>query len=171
MSRFDPGFSFFQNSSGYRNVHTDHEAKFRAFKKFVCDGEKEFGFKDSFVMQFVCHPNFAAGSKTVTYYTYNPTSGEFERSDSMPQGFKRANSFKNYKSSGGHPKGLFYEVNLYTSDGRSGHHTSRVSGSNFPREQGHDQQHGITKGSHWLEWRTLIDSALYKYSCLTFSYF
>lgn len=118
MSQFDPDFEFFQSASGYRSCATDHESKFNAFNSFVCNGVKSPDFQDSFVIQFVCHPNFEAQRKTVTYCTIDATTGGFAVSNSLPGGYKRANSFKNYKSSGGHPKGLFYELNLYTLDGR-----------------------------------------------------
>jgi hypothetical protein len=151
MSHFHPDFTHFQGASGYRNRTTDHESKFQAFKQFVFSGSKASSFSDSFVIQFVCHPNFEAHRKTVTYFTLNTSTGEFDQSDSLPEGFQRANSFKNFKASGGHPKGLFYELNLYTRDGRSRHHTSRVTGSAFHRDDTHNQKHGATKGRHWLE--------------------
>ena len=99
-------------------------------------------------------PNFLTVSwyNSSAYFSFNSSSGEFDNESSdLPGGYKRANSFKNYKSSGGHPKGLFYEVNLYTFDGASHHHTSCVSGSIYSRKSEHDQSHGKTKGRHWRE--------------------
>lgn len=91
MSQFDPDFRFFNAASGYRNCFTDHEAKFSAFKDYVCNGTKSTtNFADSFVIQFVCHPNFAAHIKTITYYTFNTDSGEFTEICSLPGGYKRA---------------------------------------------------------------------------------
>ena len=117
MSHFDPNFRFFNDATGYRNCYTDHEAKFQAFKDFVCNGINCISFTESFVIQFICHPNFQAHAMTITFYTLNINTGEFEESSSLPAGYKRANSFKNYKSSEGDVKGLFYEVNLYTLEG------------------------------------------------------
>ncbi len=151
MSNFDPSFQYFRHASGYRNCRTDHELKFQSFKDFVCNGKHVNRLSESFVIQFVRHLSFEADRKSVLYYTFNPSQGDFAVSDRMPNGFKRANSFKNYKTKEGHPKGLFYELNLYTVDGNSMHHTSRVGGSSYPRGSEHDKDHGTTKGPHWLE--------------------
>ena len=155
MSSFDPNFDNFRSASGYRNRTTDHESKFDAFRSFVLDtnfaGHND-GTADAFVIQFVCHPNFHAGDKTVLYYERTSAEGnDFERTTNLPPGYKRGNSYKNYKSRSGHPKGLFYELNIYTRDGRSNHHTSKTTGSNFDRDATHDQNYGSTKGKHWLE--------------------
>jgi len=63
---------------------------------------------------------------------------------------RRYVSYQNYKSSSGHSKGLFYEINLYTRDGSSNHHTSRVMGSTYDRDNSHDLNAGPIKGAHWL---------------------
>lgn len=150
MSRFDPDFRHFASASGYRNSHTDHESKFAAFRAFAVDGKLPSITDPPFVIQFVCHPNFQPHSKTVTYYEFAPDNVGAAKMDELPSGYRRANSFKNYKSTTGHPKGLFYELNLYTMDGSSKHHTSRVTGSHYTRDDSHDKQHGTTKGAHWL---------------------
>lgn len=148
MSSFDPDFNFFRSSRPYRNKSTDHESKFMAFRSFALEGQSPSNIEDVFVIQFVCHPNFMTHSKTVTYFLHNG-SGEFDRTDDLPAGFRRANSYKNYKSDKGHKKGLFYELNLYTPSGSSAHHTSRVKGSAYARDDSHDQRPGFTKGPHW----------------------
>ena len=149
MSSFGPDFEHFRTASGYRNRSTDHQSKFDAFRRFVMDGRKSPA-DSSFVIQFVCHPNFEAYAKTVTYFQSDDEGG-FHKSSHLPNGFKRANSYQNYKSTSGHPKGLFYELNLYTGDGHSNHHTIRVTGSNYTRDNAHDLKAGNTKGPHWLE--------------------
>jgi hypothetical protein len=156
MARWDPTFKYFQQASGYRNRRTDHEAKFKLFLDYMIRNERMTSMiedvVDTFVIQFVCHPNFHPESKDIVYYVYNG-HGNFDSSTSLPLGFARANSFKNYKTTPGigHEKGLFYELNLYTSTGISHHHTSRVKGTRFERDDSHDQRSGITKGQHWLE--------------------
>jgi len=149
MSHFDPEFHHFAAASGYRNRRTDHESKFRAFHDYVVEETAPPDFAAPFVIQFVCHPNFEPNLKTVTYYEL--TSDGFEEHAQLPSGYHRGNSYKNYKSASGHSKGLFYELNLYTKDGVSRHHTSRVTGSQFARDNSHDEHPGPTKGSHWLE--------------------
>jgi hypothetical protein len=163
MSHFDPDFLIhFRSASAYRFRTTDHEDKFRAFRQFASHDDHQGGatthhdFREPFVIQFVCHPNFHAHEKTITYFVLGDAAAaggdvSFQESSTMPDGFRRANCYKNYKSKGGHPKGLFYELNLYTRDGRSTHHTSRVHGSTFSRDDGHDQAQGSTLGKHWLD--------------------
>jgi len=148
MSSFDPDFIFFRSSRPYQNRFTDHESKFNAFRSFALEGQPPSDIQGAFVIQFVCHPNFLAQSKTITYFVHNG-SGNFERTDDLPAGFRRANSYKNYKSADGHPKGLFFELNLYTPSGSSAHHTSRVQGSTYTRDDSHDKCSGPTKGPHW----------------------
>lgn len=149
MSHFDPDLRYFANASGYRNTYTNHESKFRVFRDFVVEGRAPSSEHSPFVIQFVCHPNFGANLKTVTYYELVPDG--FEARDQLPSRYRRANSYKNYKSALGHPKGLFYELNLYTKDAVSTHNTSRVTGSHFARDDSHDMRPGHTKGAHWLE--------------------
>lgn len=151
MSTFDPDFAHFREASGYRNRRTDHESKFQAFRDFVVSNKAPSGFSSPFVIQLVCHPNFEAHRKTVSFYELSDEGDRFDQIDALPGGYLRANSFKNYKSNSGHPRGLFYELNLYTKDGISHHHTSRVSGSTYERDSSHDQKPGTSKGKHWLE--------------------
>lgn len=129
---------------------TDHQPKFDAFRDFL-NGNRPERVTGTFVIQFVHHPNFQEYSKTIEYYRYN--DGSFDRSDNLPHGFRRANSYQNYRTpkGTGHANGIFYELNLYTSDGRSAHHTSRVHGSQYARDASHDVNPGATKGKHWLE--------------------
>ena len=87
----------------------------------------------------------------VLYYISNKAKGGFDCLDSLPVGFQRGNSYHNYKTDLGHPKGPNYELNLCTRDGKSRHHTSRVKGIHFQRDDSHDLNHGTTKGRHWLE--------------------
>jgi hypothetical protein len=156
MSHFDPNFDHFRNAVGYCNRTTDHESQFNAFKNYVGAGTNSL-LRGSFLIQFVCHPNFEPHRKTITFYVYDEETGSFQQSTStvicgdLTIGFQGANSYKNYKTASGHKKGLFYELNLYTKDGRSNHHTSRVTGSNYTRDDSHDQHHGSTKGRHWLD--------------------
>ncbi|KAL7581107.1 hypothetical protein ACA910_005908 [Epithemia clementina (nom. ined.)] len=148
----DADLSFFASATGYRNIRTDNDHKFQAFQSFAQNNRKaRTPFSDPFVIQFVCHPNFEPDRKEIAYYTYNPDTDDFDSSETLPSDFRRANSFQNYKSSGGHPKGLFFELNLYTHEGQSNHHTSRVKGSTFSRDNSNDQEQGSTKGPHWLE--------------------
>jgi hypothetical protein len=149
MSSFDPTFEHFRAATGYQNRRTDHQPKFDAFRGFVLDGTLRTSDLH-FVIQFVCHPNFQAHAKTVDYFELQD-DGSFSRLSALPSGYHRANSYQNYKSATGHPKGLFYELNLYNGDGRSKHHTSRVKGSTFERDDNHDQNYGSTKGKHWRD--------------------
>jgi len=126
MSSFDPDFTHFSSSRPYRNTRTDHEPKFESFRTFVVNGQASTKIPGQ-GGPFVIH------CQSVSYFSSNE-KGEFEESADLPPGFHRANSFKNYKSTDGHPKGLFYELNLYTSRGGSAHHTSRVQGAQFPRD-------------------------------------
>ena len=152
MSRFDPDFQFFQRAVGYRNCHTDHEMKLRSFREYVCHGTKlSDGVTEEFVIQFVCHPNFAAHLKTITYYTFDPSSGTFDETGSLPTGYRRANSFKNYKCP---QHNLFFEVNLYKAGVVvSSHHISTKAGREFSRiasaiDIGEGPDH--SKGPHWV---------------------
>lgn len=146
--KWDPNLEYFRSASGYRNVASDHARMFESFRSFAMSGTPT-SVAEPFVIQFVCHPNFLADQKEAVYYLFQE-GGCVISSDSLPSGFQRANSYRNYKSAAGHPKGLFYEVNLYTSSGVSHHHTSRVSGNHFERDASHDQNFGTTKGKHWL---------------------
>ena len=84
-----------------------------------------------------------------SYFIFNKKEGSFDRLETLPEGFLRANAYHNYMTNLGHPRGLYYELNLYTPDGQSNHHTSRVKGINYLRDDSHDLKYAITKGQHW----------------------
>jgi len=138
MSTFDPQLTHFKSASGYRNHRTVHNDKFQAFRKSLVQGKrpafdkKKNSKMSPFVIQFVCHPNFAGHLKTISYYEL--VGDKFELRDQLPPGYSRANSYQNYKSPSGHPKGLFYELNLYNSTPK----TSTVTGTNYVRDNSHD---------------------------------
>jgi hypothetical protein len=151
MSDFDPNFDHLRNARRYSNTITDHDSKFEAFQDYVLNGTKS-PVRNAFVIQFVCHPNFKAHLKTTTWYALNEGTGDFEVAVTLPQGYRRANSYKNFKTERGHghENGLYYELNLYSQDGTSRHHETRVKGINYVRDDAHDIHHGTTKGRHWL---------------------
>ena len=100
----------------------------------------------------VCLPSkHQTHTKTITYHTFKDTGDLFDKTTSLPQGYVRANAYHNYVSKSGHAKGLYYELNLYTPDGQSKHHTTRVKGIHFGRDDSHDQNYGTTKGRHWRD--------------------
>jgi len=76
-------------------------------------------------------------------------NGEFEKidEDTANSKVKSANSFKNYKCA---RHDYFYEVNLYTTQGKSRHHQSEISGNRYSRDGGNiNINRGIDKGNHW----------------------
>lgn len=85
MSSFDLDFRHFSSASGYRNRRTDHEEKFNSFRSYVIDGEAS-SLTESFVIQFVCHPNFQANRKTVAFFKLDCRTGKFDEFDELPPG-------------------------------------------------------------------------------------
>ena len=142
MSKFDPNFEFFGSAKRRTSAGTDHDSKFEAFREHVLHGKSNLAltFQPPFVIQFVCHPNFEQHRKTISYFIHNEATNDFEPAQVLTPGFRRANSYHNYVTDAGvgHPKGLYFELNLYTMGGVSPHHTSRVKGIDFVRDDSHD---------------------------------
>uniref|UniRef100_A0A0G4HKI0 Uncharacterized protein n=1 Tax=Chromera velia CCMP2878 TaxID=1169474 RepID=A0A0G4HKI0_9ALVE len=136
-----------KSASGYRNRRTDHDDKFAAFWDWNSKGSTSTAI-GNYVIQLVAHPNFQPELKTVLYFRREAAG--FVKMDALHD-HKRANTFKNYRTSNGvgHPKGYFFDLNLYVMDGVSMHHTSTVSGKQFARDNWHDGPSVATKGPHW----------------------
>lgn len=148
-SELDPDFTYFRSAKRYTTKPTDHDSKFLAFRGYLLQKTAPLSSSSPYVIQFVCHPNFEQQRKVISYFIFNKKEGTFDRMETLPEGFVRANAYHNYMTNLGHPRGLYYELNLYTPDGQSNHHTSRVKGINFLRDDSHDFKHGTTKGRHW----------------------
>lgn len=130
MSSFDPQLTQFKSASGYRNHRTVNHTKFKALRNNLTNGTPEYDAKNPFVIQFGC-PNFA-GHLPIT--NYELVGDKFQLREQLPPGYKRANSYQNYKSTTGHPKGLFYESTLSGSAPK----TSTVTGTKYVRDNSHD---------------------------------
>ena len=137
-----------QNAKPYNDIITDYEEEFNAFLEW----EKTKITKKSnetYIIQFVKHPNFEQENKEITYFKKD---GNSFKVCNDTNGYKKANSFKNFKTNKGedHKKGLFYELNLYLDNKEiSYHHTSTIHGSIFLRDASHDGEMVQTKGKHW----------------------
>ena len=100
------------NAMPYRPRKTDNEDCFDSFLAWAKAAPLKPVFK-SFAIQMVCHPNFQASQKEISWFTCEP-DGTFMFTGDTPKEIVRANSFKNFKTAKGtgHPNGIFYEVNL-----------------------------------------------------------
>lgn len=134
----------------YREIVTDNESKFQAFRGW-CRRVPIRTCEERFAIQLVCHPNHDARSKRVDWFVGDIDG--FQRVGGAPDGFLRANCFKNLRTDEGvgHRDGLFYELNLYLRrELHSPHHNSLVRGHVFERDCSHDGETVRTRGgSHF----------------------
>ena len=118
----------------YKPCFTDHEYKFRAFYEFANGSLPTDGGSEDFAIQFTKQVNFRPASIVTKYFVFN--DGKFVETNQaglVNSGYRRANSYKNYKCCN-----YFYEVNLYTKSGMSRHHLSTVKGVESSRDSSHD---------------------------------
>ena len=139
------------SATPYRQTRTEHEANFREFIDWAQKDESVSSVGSSkYLIQYVRHPNFQQNNTDVKWFK-KAGSTFVEVDDSS--GYKRANAYKNFRTAPqvGNPNGMFYELNLYTSDAQmtSQHHTSTISGSSYVRDGSHDKESIPTKGPHW----------------------
>lgn len=134
----------------YRDIRTDHEPKFRSFLDW-CRRLPTRTCAERFAVQVVSHPNFDPRRKDVAWFVGD--SDGFQRVGGPPEGFLRANTFKNLKTESGvgHAKGMFYELNLYLERHAppSAHHDSLATGNAFERDASVDGPSVGTKGARW----------------------
>ena len=133
----------------YKPCSTDHEHKFQAFYEFANGNLPTYGGHEEFAIQFTKQVNFTPITET-KYFVFNDgrfrethvfgslvgTLGTFVETNQAGlanSGYRRANSYKNYKCCN-----YFYEVNLYTKSGMSRHHLSTVEGVESSRDSSHD---------------------------------
>ena len=138
-----------EQAQPYRNIRTDKEEYFNQFLQWTKTSQHNNSISDEYIIQLVSHPNFEPNNKEVRYF--KKENNLFEETE-LTQEYKKANSFKNFKTNKGigNPKGMFYELNLYSKKIQySNHHTSTVNGLNFERDSSHDNEQVNTKGTHW----------------------
>ena len=117
----------------YKPCSTDHEHKFQAFYEFANGNLPAYDGHEEFAIQFTKQVNFTPISET-KYYVFNDgTFTETNQAGLANSGYRRANSYKNYKCCN-----YFYEVNLYTKSGTSRPHLSTVKGVDTSRDSSHD---------------------------------
>tara|TARA_Y100000996_G_scaffold412857_1_gene399887 strand:- start:2107 stop:2541 length:435 start_codon:yes stop_codon:yes gene_type:complete len=139
-----------QQAVPYKNIRTDKEEYFNQFFEWDKNGFHQNNIEDDYIIQLVECPNFEHKKKIQYYKKTDDKFVEVEEKDIL--NYKKANSFKNLKTNKnvGHPKGLFYELNLYSNViNYSNHHTSTISGNRFTRDSSHDINSVVTKGIHW----------------------
>ena len=143
---------FNQNIIPYRPIRTDKDPYFQEFLEFgKNDIHHNLVKEKDYVIQLVESPNFS-DDKTIKYFKKVDNKFEEISEKLILENYKKANSYKNFKTNRGvgHPKGLFYEFNLYTRQQKySPHHISTVKGNSFHRDNSHDSEHIENKGPHW----------------------
>ena len=139
-----------------RHKPATHSTKFNSFLSWQKNATA--ASSSSFVIQLVKHPQFRSDHstlRTVTYYLHRENEEGFQLVDSLPEGYRSANSFYNTKcacKNCGEGKGWFYELNEFVSAGSrpSEHHESSRSGVVAPRNTKDDGTGSeATKGPHW----------------------
>ena len=128
-----------QQAKPYRNIRTDNEAKFDDVWSFL-KGESPGPAQDCYAAQIVHHPNFNAHLREEKWFVSDMDGARLE--NTKPDGFQKENSFKNYRTDAGvgHPKGIFYEFNLYKQNPTSTRRPSTADGSLYPRDRTIDVQ-------------------------------
>jgi hypothetical protein len=149
LNVYDSCLSHFSGSVPYLPTRVDHNDLFERFEKDLrTNAVTDASIPNGFCMQVVAHPNFYPEQKQVYW-----VGSDGQWTSECPQGLKQANSFKNFKTGRGtgHKKGMFFELNLYTSDETlvSNHHTTQCTGNRYDRDSGHDGETVSTKGTHW----------------------
>jgi len=152
---------FHPATQAYRPIYTDHEAplqEFCAWARVDAVPASPATVDARWVFQVVQHPNFCRSARQVTYFArQGETYVQVPPAAATPASLLRVNAFKNFKSrpGEGHPKGMFYEVNLCVrraddkSSFQSPHHTSTVNGRRHLRDCSADLPSVPTKGVHW----------------------
>ena len=159
------------HARAYRNIRTDKELYFDQFLEWDKNGFHRSLIDEDYIIQLTTHPNFEAESKLVQYFQkHGDHFQNVTESDAIINGYRQANSFKNFKTEKGvgHSKGLYYELNLYSASIRySNHHTSSTTGSTFVRDSSHDINQVQTKGPHWTVEEVKADVTSYAHTSKT----
>ena len=117
----------------YKPRGTVNDQKFRAFYEFANANSPAYGGYEEFAIQCTKQVNFGPITETKYFFFKDGTFVETNEAGLVNSGYRRANSYKNYKCCN-----YFYEANLYTKSGISKHHLSTVKGAAFSRDSSHD---------------------------------
>lgn len=151
MATIHDYLTHFPRSNPYKpRARLDHADLFQAFEQALRkDPSTKPPVPTNFVMQVKAHPNQCNHGVHISWVDEKG----WNTNEHQPQGARRANAWRNYRTSPGvgHSEGLFFELNLYTTDATyvSNHHMSQCEGNAYSRDTSHDGDTVSTKGTHW----------------------